>query len=722
MGQSIVEILIRASNQASGEFKKATSDLGALGKEAEKLGKGMRKTGAAITAGVTVPLAGAIVHSAMAAARVDELIIANNQLAKSAGYSGEYVQKQAESVKSMGIESAAAQQIVSKFITANLDLSQAANLARVAQDQAVISGENSTETMMRLTDALITGNTQMFRSMNMTLDLNTAYQEMADQLGKNVGELSETEKVQARVNAVMEYGTTIAGTYEAAMGDSYKQMGSFKRVLNDIAVEAGQYFTPALNTAVFETKDLLGTVKELISEGGALEPVLAGWGEQLEKAAGLIGNVDDALKNMDPATAKTIGDLTALTAVLGGIMLVGSGAVIWAGKLVGALGTLGLGSAAALGPIAALAAAMLAAAGVATHQKNKFEEVNREIIKSSETYEDYVRRTVKAANEQGWIIDENGKAWHAYTGELNEAYSIMGPVEYALRRVSDGMGGLIDVTNLATEDLDEYFELVDGEWIPVQKRATEATDEATDAIDAHERALNRAALRAREYGGASDIAREALNKLGVEAEEQARLMDELTSSTEDKTAADLLLEEVNLRMTALWADNALTADSYNTALAAAHKIAQDYPAALSPLLEMFGEWGGKVQNISDLLHGIPSEIKVDIIQTWYEAQGGTWGGVGTGMGGSDTFGVPTGGPVYPGQAYRWREFGDEFFIPQERGYVIPHREAAAMAAGWVGPPIVNVTINTPVNMADRDFVEREFAPIIIDVVERAGRS
>jgi chemotaxis regulatin CheY-phosphate phosphatase CheZ len=717
MGQSIVEIIIKASNQASGEFKKAFGDLGALGKEAEKMGKGMRSAGLAITGGVTTPLVGFIATSAVAAARVDGLKLANNQLAQSAGYTEQYVQAQAQSVKKMGIEHAAAQQIVAKFMTAQLDLADASNLARIAQDQAVISGENSTETMTRLTDALITGNSQMFRSMNMTLDLSGAYEAMAVGLGKNVDELSETERVQARVNAVMEYGTTIAGTYEAAMGDSFKQMGSFKRMINDIAVEAGQYFTPALNTAVFGVKDLLGTVSELISEGGALEPVLAGWGEKLNWAAGLIGTVDDGLKKMKPSTAGFIGDMTAATAVMGPLLLVGGQTVIWATKLADALKT-------SAGGLGIFAVGIYAVTAAMIHQANErkaliadHEEMAQSALNASGSYEEY--RAAMAGVEQQ--IDNLAGVTGGYGVHL-----------------ANTLGETIILTEAQWEQAKAHVELAKGMAASdahMMRMAgnmvayTNQTQEATEATEAHERALNRAAVRAKEYGGASDTARTALEKLGVAAEEQSRLLDELNDSTENLNASDLLLVELNTDLTKLWAENALSTDSYNAALEFAHKLAEDYPEKLSPVMEMFGEWGSKVQNISDLLHGIPSFIKVDILQTWYEAQGGVWkgsGNIGAGQNNpdttADTFATATGGPVYPGQVYRWREFGDEYFIPDQRGSVIPHRDVEKVRSGNGGPMIVNVTINTPFNMADAAFVERAMGPIIQRQMREAIRA
>ncbi len=722
MGQSIVEIIIKASNQASDEFKKVFGDLGDMGKEAKKMGKGMRKAGAAITAGVTTPLVGFIATSVMAAARVDELIIANNQLAKAAGYSEKYVQDQAKSVRDMGIEAAASQQIVAKFMTAQLDLANAAGLARVAQDQAVISGENSTETMMRLTDALITGNTQMFRSMNMTLDLKTAYQAMADQLGINVDELTEAEKVQARVNAVMEYGTTITGTYEAAMGDSYKQMGSFKRMINDIAVEAGQNFTPALDTAVFGVKDLLETVMEMVSEGGALEPLLVGWGDQLDRAAGLIDKVNEKLKDVDPALLKTAGEVVGVTAVLGPLLIVGGQAVIWAGKLAGALSTLGVSAGAAAGPVGLLLTALAGSAVVARNQVNEFELLNNSIEDSSETYEDYVSRTTEAAKNLGFVIDEQGRYWHIYTGEMHNSYQMLTEAQWE-QAESMEFGAEMAVGYAAMlEHVTETMEAIPDE---VVTQIDIETQQAMANLEALQQKMEQDLSRAMEVlvsaqenwksSLASDLVA-GLEEAGVEGDalvERLEAIDQalgtsLAREHRYNVAYDLEMPEL---LAKLLEDPASFVEE-----------AKAFTAYFMPLEESVISAQGKVDSLQADLDNIAREYNalINVTVTGSVPTGAV--NIGAGAGGGERYGRATGGAVYPGRAYRWREFGDEYFIPQERGQVLTQGQAASMGGGRGGEGAIVVNINTPFNFADSAWVERELAPYIRKEMREALRT
>lgn len=722
---NIVEILIRASNQASAEFKKAGSDLGTLGKEAISMGKGMRTAGLAITAGVTTPLVGFIAKSALAAAQVDKLDIVVKQLGKTAGYSEDEIMGHVESVRSMGIESAASREVISKFITAQLDAADAAGIARVAQDQAVISGMNSTETTMRLTDALISGNAQMFTSMQMTLKLDEAYAGMAASLGKNVTELSEQEKVQARVNAVMEYGTTVAGTYEAAMGDSGKQMDSFKRYIVDIAVEAGQHFTPALNTAVFGVKDLLNTVMDMVSEGGALEPVLAGWGERLDDAAGMIGKFNEGLKNMSPATAKTLGDITLMTAAMGPLLVVGGQAVIWAGKLATALGTsalsLGLVGAAAY----ATAAGLIYLNNIAAEHNATMVEDMQNTADSAYTYEDYERILRDAADAKGLLIDKNG-----------------------------------ELVNKNRDVIDSNYLLTEAEWR--KEQALLAGAEAAATSDEH------MVRMAQTYG---EVLAQTETPIDIQIQTEAALaeLDNLKQRLEDdlSKAYDVLVnaqvkwkDSVADDLVGGLQDAGLAGDEmierleaidqiFGTQMASEYRynVAYDLemPELLQALLDDPGQFIAEAQAFVDYFMPLETSVAnaqavVDDLQETLDEVAKEYLAIiriqtlGSppqlsdksvtysinyryGQTGAAEGARATGGPVYPGQIYRWREFGDEYFIPQERGQVVTEGQAAAMGGGGQ-PMVVNVTINTPYNFADRVWAENELAPLIRDQFQK----
>ena len=78
-----------------------------------------------------------------------------------------------------------------------------------------------------------------------------------------------------------------------------------------------------------------------------------------------------------------------------------------------------------------------------------------------------------------------------------------------------------------------------------------------------------------------------------------------------------------------------------------------------------------------------------------------------------------GGPV-TSAPYWVGEAGPELFVPSVNGRVLSNSDSKAALKGGGGASVVNVTINTPVNMADKAFVERELAPYILEAMRRVS--
>jgi len=430
------KVIIRAD---WGTFDKDLSKAkGKISKAFSASGKAMRNVGAAMTAGLTVPLTALIGFSTKAASRVNELASVNELLGKSAGYSGDYVRAQADSVQGMGIEAAASQEIIADFIKAELDLADASKVARVAQDAAVISGQNSTETTKTLTKAIITGRTELFKSAGMIIDLNQAYEDYAELTGRSAAALSEQEKVQARVNATMAYGERIAGAYAKAMEDPGKVLRSYPRYLNDVAVAFGQNFIPAFGDAIKAGKNFLEWLKEAVSEGGALSPVIQKWGERFGDAAEFIGKTVDKLDEMDPKMLQTIADIVAMGAAMGPVLMIGGQLTMWASAAInvykslsiafGAIGdAMGVGVAAAVPYAAAIAAVIVGLIELKKYQDKRNIEMRDEIsqtLTAASTYEEYSKKMREAAIARGLIVSESGNLISIHGGVIDSNYML----------------------------------------------------------------------------------------------------------------------------------------------------------------------------------------------------------------------------------------------------------------------------------------------------------
>ena len=220
----------------------------------------------------------------LAAARVQELEIINQQLGKNAGISGDQIKAETQEVRKMGIEAGVSNQVVAEFIRSHLDLSKASELARVAQDAATISGKNSTEALLGIITGIVTLQPEVIRTNGIVINLIGAETELADSLGISTNELTAAQKQQAALNAVLDAGTTVAGAYEAAMTSGSKILRSYPRYVNDILVNVGEPFLNAFNKGAKAVGEFLKKLGEMTAEGGKLRPII----DKLAEGAGLL--------------------------------------------------------------------------------------------------------------------------------------------------------------------------------------------------------------------------------------------------------------------------------------------------------------------------------------------------------------------------------------------------------------------------------------------------
>lgn len=234
---------------------------------------------------IAAPIAKFGQESILAAARVQELEIINRILGENAGIPYLAIEQEAAAVRKMGIEAAVSQEVIAQFIKANLDLSLASDIARVAQDAAVISGLNSTEVTSRIIDGIVTLNPLILREAGIIVDLRQAYEDWADANGTTVKEMTTAQKQTIALNEVLEAGVGIAGAYAAAMEEPGKVLRSFPRYFDDIMVAVGEPFQDAFGTVVFELADLAKWIGVAVSEGGFLRPLLDDMAKGAEKLA-----------------------------------------------------------------------------------------------------------------------------------------------------------------------------------------------------------------------------------------------------------------------------------------------------------------------------------------------------------------------------------------------------------------------------------------------------
>ncbi|CAB4156563.1 hypothetical protein UFOVP655_69 [uncultured Caudovirales phage] len=253
-------------------------------------------TGIGVAAGAATAAVLAFSQKAfMAAARVDELDIAMNAVGKSTGLGYYAIHDAAVAIKDMGIEMGIAQQSAIKFAQNNLDLAYASKLARAAQDLAVVSGMNSTDTYNMLTHAVITGRSEVLKSVGIQKSAGQMYEEYAKTLGKSASALTYQEKQQATATGALKEAAKVAGAYEAAMDSPGKVLRSFARLNNEIQVSMGNVLLKAFGPMIKALYDFEKYVSKALEKSKLLKIYLDAMSMVLVK---LTKPITDVVKKM----------------------------------------------------------------------------------------------------------------------------------------------------------------------------------------------------------------------------------------------------------------------------------------------------------------------------------------------------------------------------------------------------------------------------------------
>jgi phage-related protein len=235
------------------------------------------------------------VKSFYAAAQVNEMDVAMRAVGNSTGLGYTAMRQATIAVRDNGIEMASAQQMVLLYAKAQLNLADASKVARVAQDLAVLSGANSTETAMRLTYAIMNQDTLMLRHLGITKTASQAFEEYARANNTSAKALTEFEKKQAITNMVVAEGGKVFGVYEAAMKEPAKVLRSFPRLFNEMQVSVGQGLTKAFGPLILSTYNAVKAFTALVNEGGALTPIVDAIGRAFVYATAPITAVMEAI-------------------------------------------------------------------------------------------------------------------------------------------------------------------------------------------------------------------------------------------------------------------------------------------------------------------------------------------------------------------------------------------------------------------------------------------
>ena len=204
------------------------------------------------------------------AARTETLGVTLDIVAKNAGYTAEQIRGYEKELKKLGITTQAARESMTSMIQASIPLEKqsgesAANisrLARAAQDLAVVTGENSSQTLSRLTRNIQQMDTMGLRWMGLTVDMSDAQQRFAQSIGVSADALTKQQKMMAVNNAVLVEAAKLSGAYEASMDTAGKKAASLARYQEELANSLGNKLLPAYGAVIDGATQLLKGLTE----------------------------------------------------------------------------------------------------------------------------------------------------------------------------------------------------------------------------------------------------------------------------------------------------------------------------------------------------------------------------------------------------------------------------------------------------------------------------
>lgn len=226
-------------------------------------------TRALLAAGAAIgawKLGGLIKDSTLLAARNEVLGTVMNQVGKISGYTAGELEYYDRAVRSMGITTQESRTAIVRMMQSQLDLADAAKLARTAQDLAVISGQNSSEALGTIVEAIAAQRPILLKQFGIVKDLTEVYGDYAKKVGVSAEDLTQLQKKQAFVNVILAEGAKVAGSYEAAMGDVGKQLTSMPRYFEEFKAAIGLAFIPVLEAAVSGLTKFFKTSRDFFLE------------------------------------------------------------------------------------------------------------------------------------------------------------------------------------------------------------------------------------------------------------------------------------------------------------------------------------------------------------------------------------------------------------------------------------------------------------------------
>jgi phage-related protein len=260
----------------------------------------------AVAGGFAIALLAFGTKSFKAAAEVQELDIALQALGQSTRYSYDQLSEAVNQIRGVGIASTAAQRAVIKLAQSNVDLTEAQQLATIAQNLSVTASVNSADALNSLVFAITTGQTRMLRQIGITAGATEAFAIYGRTIGKSASDLTMAERRQAVLNLVLKEGAKVNGAYALAMQNPSKALKEMADNTRRLQEAVGKRLLAAFTKIILSVFVLTDRIQKAANGTGAfskyldaMEMLLTKLADPFAKIAENIGNFIEKIDKAD---------------------------------------------------------------------------------------------------------------------------------------------------------------------------------------------------------------------------------------------------------------------------------------------------------------------------------------------------------------------------------------------------------------------------------------
>jgi hypothetical protein len=264
---SKLQILIEAKNQASSGIKQVEGDLRSLDNAASGLSKGLSGVlagaGVAGFAALAQNAAQATYEFAKAGAEAQRVENAFNDLAAAAGQSGDAMLSAMQEAAHGTISDTELMLSANRAMMLGVadSAEEMARLMEVARDRGKAMGESTAQAFSDLVTGLGRGSALILDNLGIVVDAATANEAYAQSLGRTSESLSEAEKKQALINAVLGDASTSFSDAGSSAEDAADSFARFETHITNVTDQL-QKFLAGPAGQVISVFDVMTTMTE----------------------------------------------------------------------------------------------------------------------------------------------------------------------------------------------------------------------------------------------------------------------------------------------------------------------------------------------------------------------------------------------------------------------------------------------------------------------------